>query len=82
MFFVRPDRQRRGIGRRLVKEAMANCRSSREGVTRLTVHSSPNAVAAYEHMGFQALGGEQEVNGIRFTLMALDLQDQAPSEGR
>ncbi len=43
------------------------------GVRELTVNASPNAVLAYERLGFTPAGPEQTVNGIRFIPMALAL---------
>lgn len=35
----------------------------------LSVHSTPNAVSAYQKLGFQAKSEEQNINGIRFVTM-------------
>jgi ribosomal protein S18 acetylase RimI-like enzyme len=69
MLFVRSSFQRRGIGRGLLAAAGvflgdANC--------EFTLNSSPNAVAAYEQLGFRAIGDEQCVRGIRFIPMRRD----------
>jgi GNAT superfamily N-acetyltransferase len=66
MLFVRSSRQRRGIARGLLAAAEA---LAGEADCPFTVSSSPNAVAAYERLGFRITGSEQCVNGIRFTPM-------------
>ena len=66
MLFVRPSRQRRGIGRGLLAAV-----GTLAGHTdcEFTVNSSPNAVSAYERLGFRITGSEQCVHGIRFVPM-------------
>ena len=71
MLFTEP--QGRGTGRRLLQTALAVSVSQNPGLSRVTVHSSPNAVSAYERLGFRATDQEQELNGIRFVPMALEL---------
>lgn len=66
MLFVRSSFQHKGIGRKLIAAAAAlvgdpDC--------EFTVNSSPNAVSAYERLGFHAIGAEQCVRGIRFIPM-------------
>jgi GNAT superfamily N-acetyltransferase len=66
MLFVRPSFQHKGVGRGLLAAAGtlvgdANC--------EFTVNSSPNAVSAYEHLGFHTIGAEQCIRGIRFIPM-------------
>jgi GNAT superfamily N-acetyltransferase len=71
MLFVEP--RGRGIGGQLLKAALAVCESEHPDLARVTVHSSPNAVAAYEKLGFLATDQEGELNGIRFIPMALEI---------
>jgi hypothetical protein len=62
MLFVRSSRQRGGIARGLLAAAGdAKC--------AFTVNSSPNAVSAYERLGFRITGSEQCLHGIRFVPM-------------
>jgi len=66
MLFVQSSRQRSGIARGLLAAAGTlagdiNC--------EFTVSSSPNAVSAYERLGFRITGSEQCINGIRFVPM-------------
>jgi GNAT superfamily N-acetyltransferase len=66
MLFVRSSHQRRGIGRGLLSAARKLPGDSGRG---FTVSSSPNAVSAYERLGFHITGVEQCVRGIRFIPM-------------
>ena len=66
MLFVQSSRQRGGIARGLLAAA-----GGLVGDTEyeFTVSSSPNAVSAYERLGFRITGSEQCVHGIRFMPM-------------
>ena len=66
MLFVRSSFQHKGIGRKLLAAAAALVD---EPDCDLIVNSSPNAVPAYEHLGFHAIAAEQCVHGIRFIPM-------------
>ena len=66
MLFVRSSFQNKGIGRKLLAAAAALVD---ERDCEFTVNSSPNAVPAYEHLGFHAIGAEQCIRGIRFIPM-------------
>ena len=71
--FVRSDRQRSGIGRRLMDEALSFI-SDRCGGTTVTVNSSLNAVDAYRRFGFRDAGDEVvDGAGVRFQPMLRDL---------
>jgi GNAT superfamily N-acetyltransferase len=72
LLFVREDLQRSGIGRALLKEAIAVAKAA--GTISMTVNSSPNAVTGYESFGFRAVADEQIINGIRFIPMVMMLQ--------
>jgi GNAT superfamily N-acetyltransferase len=69
LLFVDTRFQGHGIGNNLVNKAWEICRRNRPDVGSMTVHSSPNAVAAYEKMGFRPEDNEQCENGIRFVPM-------------
>jgi len=71
LFFVDGELQQKGIGKKLWRTALDTCLANRPDLARITVHSSPNAVEAYQRLGFQVEGPEQTVNGIRFVPMAL-----------
>ena len=73
MLFVKTDKQRQGIGRKLLSAAIEVIKGKNSNQKTLTVHSSPNSVTAYEKMGFESSGKEQVVNGIRFTTMQMHL---------
>jgi GNAT superfamily N-acetyltransferase len=66
MLFVRSSFQHKGIGRKLLAAAAALVD---ERDCEFTVNSSPNAVSAYEHLGFHVIAAEQCVHGIRFIPM-------------
>lgn len=66
MLFVQSSRQRSGIGRGLLTAAGA---LAGDPDCEFTVNSSPNAVSAYERLGFRVTGSEQCVHGIRFVPM-------------
>jgi GNAT superfamily N-acetyltransferase len=73
LLFVDTASQRQGIGRELLRRAMAICHRHRPDLREIDVHSSPNAVPAYERLGFHRQGPETTKNGIRFVPMVLDL---------
>ncbi len=66
MLFVRPSFQHKGVGRGLLTAAGALVG---DADCEFTVNSSPNAVSAYEHLGFHTVGAEQCIRGIRFIPM-------------
>lgn len=69
MLFVKKEYHRQGIARRLFKAVEEACRSM-DGISEITVNSSPFAVAVYNRLGFIETDNEQLVNGIRFTPMS------------
>jgi GNAT superfamily N-acetyltransferase len=69
LFFVRKERQGRGIGRKLFELAVDRCRQEDHELTAITVNSSPYAVPIYESLGFVVSHPEQVKNGIRHTPM-------------
>jgi len=74
-FFVLPDYQRRGVGRRLLARVLAECRALH--VPSLVVNSSPNAVGAYLRFGFVAAGEEFLSNDVRCVPMEATVQSLA-----
>ena len=66
MLFVQSSRQGGGIARGLLAAAGA---LAGDADCEFTVSSSPNAVSAYERLGFRITGSEQCVRGIRFVPM-------------
>jgi GNAT superfamily N-acetyltransferase len=63
-------RSGRGIGRQLLRQALTVCRAHSPDLERITVHSAPSAVPAYERLGFTPEGAERVENGIRYVPMA------------
>lgn len=74
--FVDKRFQRNSVGRELLKRAVELCKERDDTVNRITVNSSPNAVAAYRRFGFRAVEDEKTVNGIRHTPMELILDPE------
>ncbi len=70
-FFVRPEAQGRGLGRELLKRALAELKRRRPELFRVTVNVSPNSVDAYLSLGFIPSDHQQEKRGVRFTPMTL-----------
>ena len=66
--FVHSDRQRSGVGRQLMHEALRFI-SHRCGTATVTVNSSLNAVDAYRRFGFRNAGDEL-VDGAKSSLPA------------
>lgn len=73
LLFVDGRFQKRGFSRELLRKALAICLKQKPKLCAISVNSSPNAVKIYEKLGFQAAGGEQEKNGIKFTPMIFKL---------
>lgn len=73
LLFVDGRLHGQGIGRELLRRALAEVRQRRPGVREVTVNSAPGAVSFYERLGFRATGPEMTVNGIIFTPMAKSL---------
>ncbi len=53
---VSPIHQRRGVGKRLMKELEANLRS--RGFTTFVLHARASAVGFYEKLGYEVVGDE------------------------
>jgi ribosomal protein S18 acetylase RimI-like enzyme len=73
LFFVASESQRKGIANQLLKEAIEIGRRDEPSLAEVSVHSSPNAIGAYEKLGFHAEGLEKVEHGIRFIPMILRL---------
>lgn len=61
LFFVEGKYHRQGIGRKLFDKITEENKDN-----FFTVNSSPYAKEVYEHLGFEYISDEQEVNGIKF----------------
>lgn len=75
LLFVRNDLRKSGVGRALIRRAIHMAGMS--GFDAVTVHASPNSVAAYRKFGFVPVREEQVINGIRFTPMRLEIGKEA-----
>jgi GNAT superfamily N-acetyltransferase len=83
--FVLPDhiallfvtRREQGIAKALMARAIDRARSQNPALSRITVHSSPYAEAAYQRMGFRPSGSETTDHGIRYIPMELPLEQSA-----
>lgn len=82
LLFVEATRQRKGIGRHLMEEALRLCKIHHPGLSEITVNSSPNSVEAYKRFGFYATGKLQVKNGIAFVPMALSLESANLASGQ
>ena len=69
LLFVRGQFHRLGVGRQLLKVAIADVAASDPQIPYVTVNSSPYAVEFYRACGFEALGSEEKKDGIRYTSM-------------
>ena len=74
LFFVDRRHQRRGIGKALLRKALAMCKDREPEPMQITVNASPNSADAYRKLHFEPTDREQCVNGIRFVPMVLRLE--------
>jgi GNAT superfamily N-acetyltransferase len=69
--YVRPEAQRKGVGRTIVSALQAEAR--KRGLGTLTVHASPSSVPFYRSIGYQpeervtSRSGEAEFTHVRMT---------------
>ncbi len=73
LLFVRPEHQRKGVAKRLIRRAVAHCMEVRGDLRQITVNASPKGRDAYAAMGFYPLTPEQKKEGMRFTPMRIEL---------
>ena len=73
LLFVDRQSQRNGIGRMLLMEVLRMCRAHNPALKAMTVNSSPNAVEAYERLGFRATSTLQRKDGIDFLPMVIEI---------
>ena len=71
LLFVEPRLHHQGIATSLLKTAFAEALA--EGVSELTVNSSPYATEFYHKIGFTDLDREKTTDGIRYTPMSIEL---------
>ena len=58
-----------------MQEVLKIARRYEPELSAVDVHSSPNAVDAYERLGFKAVGPEKLVNGIYFIPMRISIEN-------
>jgi GNAT superfamily N-acetyltransferase len=63
----------KGIAKRLVGKAVALCREKNKGLKYLEVNASPYSEKIYAKMGFKKISDLQDVNGLKFVPMVLEL---------
>jgi GNAT superfamily N-acetyltransferase len=73
LLFVAKRYHRQGIARELYWRALIGLDIKAKGIHKISVHSSPYAVAIYERLGFRKTGDEREEDGIRFTPMEAEV---------
>jgi len=69
LFFVLPEFQGQGIGKKLFDSAVERVQRNVPEVIKLEVHSSPVAVPVYQALGFAVTGPETVEDGIRYIPM-------------
>ena len=75
LLFVDDDHQRQGLASQLLDQAISACREKTPALRRITVNASPTGLPVYARWGFHPIGDELEMDGVRFTYMALDFHD-------
>ncbi|MRS05831.1 GNAT family N-acetyltransferase, partial [bacterium] len=76
LLFIEEPHQRQGVASQLLEKAIEMCREKNPTLRRMTVSASPYALPVYAHWGFHPIGEEMEMDGVRFTHMALDFLDE------
>ncbi|HEY9061547.1 MAG TPA: GNAT family N-acetyltransferase [Pseudobacteroides sp.] len=74
MFFVEKEFHSKGIGRKLLHEALRICIAKDPELNEVTVNSSPYAVDIYHKLGFENEGEETVNNGINYIPMRMKIQ--------
>lgn len=73
MLFVTLRKQ--GVAKEMLVRAIRKARSENPALSKVTVHSSPYAEAAYQKMGFRRSGSATTDHGIRYIPMELSLEN-------
>lgn len=73
LLFVEPELHHQGIATSLLKQVFSE--AAVEGVSEMTVFSSPFAVDFYHKIGFTDTGKEKTTDGIRYTPMSIQISD-------
>jgi len=74
LLFVEKAFQQKGIAQELCRRSVELCRKLNPELKAITVNASPNALGAYQTIGFTPTEDEKETNGMRFTPMALKFE--------
>lgn len=69
LVFTKKEYHHRGIATAIFNFLLNDRLAENPDLKEITLNSSPYGLGFYKHMGFIALTGEQELNGIRFTPM-------------
>ena len=75
LLFVSGEKQRQGIGRQLLQEALIIAGQHVPSLSEVDVHSSPNAIDFYKKLGFHTAGPEKLENGISFIPMKMPIKN-------
>jgi len=73
LLFVDTAWQRKGIAKKLIAMAIASCREKNKALKGFEVNASPYSEKIYAKMGFIKTADLQNVNGLKFAPMALEL---------
>lgn len=73
LLFVDKSRHGKGIAKSLLAKAVSLCRTKDDGLKGFDVNASPNSEKIYAKMGFKKTSDMQEVNGLKFVPMVLEL---------
>lgn len=69
LVFTKQEYHRKGIASAIFRRLLEDIRKENPAQDVLTLNSSPYGLPFYLAIGFEPLGREQEINGIRFTPM-------------
>ena len=77
LLFVDEEYHRKGIGRAIM-ERLCNYLYTEMGKNKMVLRAAPYAVDFYRRLGFRSIRGEEEISGIRVTLMEKTLETDVP----
>jgi len=75
LLFVDKEHQRKGIAKRLLQEALGDCRLNGSEPDKIYVHASPYSVPVYKKLGFIETDIMQEEHGIKYLPMEMILAE-------
>jgi Predicted acyltransferase len=73
LLFVDKSWHKKGIAKRLLAKAVALCREKNSGWNYFEVNASPYSEKIYDRMGFKKTSDIQNVNGLKFIPMKMEL---------